>query len=144
MPSPNNIMPGAQITTTAQMTQMTISQQAGPAQGGVVPMGAVNMLLEKMEQMQQNMDRMATSNIELKEYIRELDSWVEQRFNTLDRRCQKVEVLSERLHNVLRSVEFHDIAAVPNEVAKALDNHLTSNLSSIAPGNASSLLASMI
>jgi len=56
-------------------------------------------------------------------YIEQRDSWLETRMSQLDRRCQKVEVLSDRLYTLLRSFDVNDLAAVPREVTKALNMH---------------------
>lgn len=74
-----------------------------------------------MAQMQAQMQEML---IDQRNYIEQRDSWLETRMSQLDRRCQKVEVLSDRLHSLLRGFDVESLSAVPKEVTKALNTHL--------------------
>jgi len=74
--------------------------------------------------------------VDQRNYIEQRDSWLETRLSQLDRRCQKVEVLSDRLHNMLQGFDLENLAAVPREVTKALNTHLGGlSPTSTAPGS---------
>lgn len=114
-----------------------------PMQGG---MGMSNMgnnqMMEKISQMQMTMAQMAQMQgqmndivMDQRNYIEQRDSWLETRMSQLDRRCQKVEVLSDRLHTMLRSFDLQSLEAVPRDVFKALSNAGVLSPTSSAPGS---------
>merc|ERR1719183_3066410 len=45
---------------------------------------------------------------------------MELKYAQLNRRCEKVEALSDRLYNILRGFDLNEIAKVPREVSNAL------------------------
>jgi hypothetical protein len=93
-------------------------------------MGGMGMGMGGGQGVNQILDRMATQASQIHEmmddqrnYIEQRHDWMETRMTQLDRRCQKVEVLSDRLYALLRSFDVDDLGNVPKEVTKALNLH---------------------
>jgi hypothetical protein len=77
-------------------------------------------VMAKMNEMQQCMEIMTNSNNQLRAYIEQRDDQMELKYAQLNRRCEKVEALSDRLYNILRGFDLNEIAKVPREVSNAL------------------------
>jgi len=123
-PSPTNNTGGG---VNHAMTQQAMGQV-------VDAMGKMQQQMAQMTQVQAQMQEMV---IDQRNYIEQRDSWLETRMSHLDRRCQKVEVLSDRLNTLLRGFDVEGLSAVPGEVAKALDAHLGSFSLPSSPDSAS-------
>merc|ERR1719284_1597056 len=100
---------------------MSGQQQMMPMQGMGMSNGDQRQMMTMMTKMQQTMSQMHEQILDQRNYIEQRDAWLETRMSQLDRRCQKVEVLSDRLYTLLRQLDISDIAQVPREVTKALN-----------------------
>jgi len=111
---------GAQPMNNQQSNQQSMQMQSMQQQRGMGMSGGGGNGNEKIQaQLAQMMEMM----VDQRNYIEQRDAWLETRMGQLDRRCQKVEVLSDRLNTVLGSFDINDIAAVPRDVTKALNLH---------------------
>merc|ERR1719310_2413221 len=131
MASSNNMMgsydPGSSNNMMGSQPQQT-SGGGGFFGGG----GDNSQVLMAVRQMQAQMEMMTQAMADQRNYIEQRDSWLETRMAGLDRRCQKVEVLSDRLYTLLRQLDISDIAQVPREVTKAL-NAFQDDMVSLSP-----------
>lgn len=124
----------ANTTMSSPGYPQNMSNQQQPMQQPMqMGMSNQNMaqMVDAMSKMEQKVGQMATMQAQMQEmlidqrnYIEQRDSWLETRMSQLDRRCQKVEVLSDRLHSLLRGFDVESLSAVPKEVTKALNTHL--------------------
>lgn len=106
-----------------QMPMQTTNINVTNSMQGSMGMSGANMGVssQKMDQMMMQMSQMQDMMTDQRNYIEQRDAWLETRMSQLDRRCQKVEVLSDRLYTMLRSFDINDLAAVPRDVTKALN-----------------------
>jgi len=123
--------------------QQPVPMQNSAMQGGMGMSNAGSpQMLQRMDQMMMQMSQMQDMMTDQRNYIEQRDAWLETRMSQLDRRCQKVEVLSDRLYTMLRSFDINDLAAVPRDVTKALNMHFekmeggSSDVGSPSPGDA--------
>jgi len=95
-----------------QMQQMQMQQQmSGPG---------LNQMLSAMSKANNQMTHMQEKMAEQRNYIEQRDAWLETRMSQLDRRAQKVEVLSDRLFTDLSRLNVDELASVPRTVKKTL------------------------
>jgi hypothetical protein len=145
--NPNQSMTGMNMATN---TMSGMGGQAGfPSPMGNQPnmqsmqmqgmsgmgMGAgQDISIDKANRVATQMAKMHELMLEQRQCLEQRDNWLETRIKQLDTRCQKVEVLSDRLYTLLLSFESHDLGSVPREVTKALKMHIEKMEDVVSPG----------
>merc|ERR1719327_1155618 len=113
---------------TGSMTASTGAQgpnnMAMGGTGGMMMMGMMGMMpdsgqdaaiLEMADRMQETIQKLSESIIDQRVYVENRDAWLETRLTQLERRCQKVEVLEDRLAQILCAMEVTDLDAIPRD-----------------------------
>jgi hypothetical protein len=125
--NPNNVTNNS-MTSMAQSPQGMAAPQMqammSPQMQGGMSGGQMQQLVNSISMLERNQ---AAHFSELKSFIDQRDAWMGDRMNQLDRRCQKVEVLSDRLYTLLRDIDVQKLADVPKDVRQALSDRKDKN-----------------
>mmetsp|Transcript_83035 Transcript_83035/g.129709 ORF Transcript_83035/g.129709 Transcript_83035/m.129709 type:complete len:1179 (-) Transcript_83035:107-3643(-) len=118
-PSVTNVSVNMAYTppTTGTSTIVAPAMQGSGALGGMSGF-QMQELIDRINSLESRNDAIFN---ELKTFIAQRDAWTQDRMTQVDRRCQKVEVLSDRLYTLLRDLDVQKLTDVPREVREALN-----------------------
>lgn len=120
MPSVTNVSVNMAYSQQAGATTITPQMAGGGGTGGGGASGVqMQELIDRISRLEQNN---AANFGDLKTFIEQRDAWMMERMTQVDRRCQKVEVLSDRLYTLLRDIDVQKLSEVPMEVRQALSS----------------------
>jgi len=130
-PDAKQSIAGLNVTSTSFISD--VSNVSGPP--GTAGAGAAQTLRKlgqveaRMAQMQASLDSMQEALADQRSHAKDKDAWLEKRMNDLGRRCEKAEMVSDRLYSLLINLDVQELAAMPKMVSDLTKK--TSNLANI-------------